>query len=97
MTKAVAEVKKLSSVASLPDLAAIQRELRGEDSASARIQYLNTVAADYRKAIGATKNYSEQTELFRSLHRIERCAALWTLRNEPVAWANRNKQQPDDL
>jgi hypothetical protein len=92
-------VSAASAFGSLPTLEAISRELKGEDSSSARIQYLNGVAADYQKAITAArkaKDYALETSLFRSLHRISKRQAE-ELRADPEAWKNILKTPPSDL
>jgi hypothetical protein len=83
----------------LPTLEAISRELKGEDSSSARITYLNGVVSDYQSAISAArkaKDYAAQTNLFRSLHKISKRQAE-ELRADPVAWKNIFKTPPSDL
>lgn len=80
----VASIKQAVASGSLPTLEAISRELKGEDSGSARITYLNGVVSDYQKAIGAArkaKDYAQETNLFRSLHRIQRRQAEEIMRD----------------
>jgi hypothetical protein len=77
----------VSTSGSLPTLEAISRELKGEDSSSARITYLNGVVGDYQNAISAArkaKDYAAETNLFRSLHKISKRHAEEVMR-DPVA------------
>jgi hypothetical protein len=75
VSKPVAEaVKKVvaANAPGLPTMEALEKRLDAAKESGARAELLESAAGDYKAAIKAESNYAKQTELFRSLHRIQR-------------------------